>query len=333
MILSETITKAWYEGRWWLQLLRPLSWLYRVAVYFKKQSKLKEAANIHHGLPIVVVGNVTVGGTGKTPLVIYLLSLLRKHGYHPGVVSRGYGGSAKTYPREVDDKSFAHIVGDESIVVHGRTRCPMVVDPNRNRAIKTLISRHNVDVIICDDGLQHYAMPRDIEIAVIDSKRRLGNGLCLPAGPLREPAERLDTVDFIVVNGKARPGEHQMKLEPNQVINLNQPILSQNIEDFAGERVHAVAGIGNPQRFFNLLSRLNLDIIPHAYPDHYAYEAKDLDFSDGLPVIMTEKDMVKCTDFAQENWWYLSVDAHCDKDFDDNFLSALLEVKREQNAT
>lgn len=331
MSASKFFTKAWYKGRWWLQILRPLSWLFCLVVIIRAAKLKAKAKNIKHAAPIIVVGNIAVGGTGKTPLVIYLVELLRKHGYQPGVVSRGYGGNAKTYPRDVDEKSAAATVGDESIVIFERTRCPMIVDPNRNRGIETLLERHShVNVVICDDGLQHYAMPRDIEIAVIDSERRLGNELCLPAGPLREPASRLKTVDFVVVNGSSCEGELQMRLEPNQVINLNQPIVSKNIQDFAEERVHAVAGIGNPQRFFNLLSRLNVDIIPHSYPDHHAYNASDLDFSDGSPVIMTEKDMVKCREFSQDNWWYLSVNAHCDPDFDQAILNHLQEIKREQ---
>lgn len=330
MSASNQMVKAWYKGRWWLQILRPLSWLFQLVAFFRKRSLLAQSEQFSYDVPILVVGNIAVGGTGKTPLVIYLVELLRKQGYKPGVVSRGYGGNAKTYPREVDDKSSASTVGDESIVVYGRTRCPMMVDPDRNRAIQTLLNRHDVDVVICDDGLQHYRMPRDIEIAVIDSERRLGNGLCLPAGPLREPAKRLQSVDFTVINGAAGPGESEMRLEPNQVINLNQPILSKNVQDFAGERVHAVAGIGNPKRFFNLLSRLNIDIIPHSYKDHFAYQAADLDFSDDAPIIMTEKDMVKCRGFAKDNWWYLSVDAHCDDKFDEALLNALEEIKREQ---
>lgn len=327
MSISRCILNAWYKKRWYCYLLWPLSLVFHLIVSIRRQ-RLNARAKISHGHPVIVVGNITVGGTGKTPLVIHLVCLLRKAGYTPGVISRGYGGSSNTYPRDVDQNSYASVVGDEAIVIYGRTQVPMVVDPNRNRAISHLKNHHpEIDIFIADDGLQHYALNRDIEIVVIDAERRLGNRLLMPAGPLREPASRLKEVDFVITNGKSMPGEYSMQLKPKQLININQPVITKPISDFVGERVHAVAGIGNPCRFFNLLTKLGCDLMCHAYPDHYAYRPSDFNFGDSMPVIMTEKDMVKCRDFAEDNWWYLTVDSSCDEAFEQQLLEKLVHLK------
>lgn len=326
MSLSRWVLDAWYKKRWYCYLLWPLSLVFCLVAKCRR-IKLSKAEK-PHDLPVIVVGNISVGGTGKTPLTIHLIYLLRKAGYNPGVISRGYGGSSNTYPRDVDDNSYASVVGDEAIVIFQRTKAPMVVDPDRNRGVAQLMLHHpNVDLIIADDGLQHYQLARDIEIVVVDGVRRLGNEMLLPAGPLREPPARLKEVDFVITNGNALEGEYSMRLKPKQLININQPIMSKPISDFTGERIHAVAGIGNPQRFFNVLTKLGCDVMCHSYPDHYAYRPTDLNFGDNMPLIMTEKDMVKCREFAQDNWWYLTVDTCCDEEFEQQLLTQLTHLK------
>ena len=286
--------------------------LYRLGVF----------KTISFSVPVIVVGNITVGGSGKTPLVAALVEQLRKHGYKPGIVSRGYGGKADSWPQNVTPESDAVLAGDEAVLLSRRSNCPVVVGPDRVAAIDTLLSQHGVDIVISDDGLQHYRMGRAIEIAVLDGERRLGNALCLPAGPLREGAGRLKSVDFTVTNGTAEKGEWEMRLIPSAPHSLFDDSVRE-LSQFAEGTVHAVAGIGNPGRFFQTLREAGLELIEHPYNDHHPFAKGELDFADTLEVIMTEKDAVKYLDSATHRHWYLPVTASLDEGFFQQLLERL----------
>jgi tetraacyldisaccharide 4'-kinase len=274
-------------------------------------------------VPVIVVGNITAGGTGKTPLVIALVEVLRARGRKPGVISRGYGGSARAAMR-VDVHSDPLVVGDEARLIFDTTGAPVAVGRDRVAAGRTLLASADVDVLIADDGLQHYRLQRDVEICVIDGERRFGNGLLLPAGPLREPITRLGSVDFRVCNGgELQTGEIPMTLFGDAATALDDVSAARPLREFAGQRVHAVAGIGNPRRFFAQLRAAGIDVIEHPFGDHHAYAAKDLDFSDKLPILMTQKDAVKCRVFAPENCWFVPVRARLPVALTDSLLERL----------
>jgi tetraacyldisaccharide 4'-kinase len=289
--------------------------LYRVGVF--KQTRLP--------VPVIIVGNITVGGTGKTPLVIKLAELLILHGYKPGIVSRGYAGADYHQPRAVFADSDARQVGDEAVLLAGRCACPVFIGKRRVDAARLLLEQHDCDVIIADDGLQHYALQRDIEIVVIDGERRFGNGYCLPAGPLREPPARLTEADFVVVNGgDPQPGELPMDCRGEELVNLSTGV-RQPLSAWDGAACHAVAAIGNPERFFKQLAAAGLRCEAHAFPDHYPYTLKDIQFNDERPVIMTEKDAVKCRRLADPRHWYLPVTAEIAEAFSQQLLTLLAE--------
>ncbi len=320
------IDTHWYRGSLWLWLLSPLSLLFCLLVGLRRTLyRLGVLQTVSFPVPLIVVGNITVGGSGKTPLVTFLVELLRQHGYKPGVVSRGYGGRAASWPQNVTLESDTTLVGDEALLLSRRCNCPMVVGPDRTAAVEQLIRDHDVDVVISDDGMQHYRMGRDIEVAVLDGERRLGNGLCLPAGPLREARGRLKTVDFIVANGPAEAGEWAMQLQPDDARSLyNQH--RRALADFAGETLHAVAAIGNPGRFFNTLRSAGLSVIEHPFADHHPFAESELEFDDEMSVIMTEKDAVKYFSYANERHWYLPVSAKLDAEFSRQLLGRLEEL-------
>ena len=259
-------------------------------------------------LPVIVVGNITVGGTGKTPLIIELVKMLQSQGKKPGVISRGYGGKAHTWPQVVNNLSNADLVGDEPQLIFKSTQCPVVVGPDRRQDIELLIKQFDCDVILSDDGLQHYKMKRDFEIVVVDAKRGFGNGLCLPSGPLRERVSRLKQVDMVLYNG-GHENDVAFSLQPSKchAISHNQ-IEAVELECFSGKRVHAIAGIGNPDRFFNMLEEYDINVIKHAFDDHYDFTKSDLNFNDEYPVLMTEKDAIKCSDFELSNHWSIPVE-------------------------
>jgi tetraacyldisaccharide 4'-kinase len=266
-------------------------------------------------LPVVVVGNLNVGGSGKTPLVIWLVKQLQARGYTPGVISRGYGGSGEM--SAVHAASSPGVVGDEPVLIARRTHCPLWVGGDRAAAANCLISSNpQVDIIISDDGLQHYRLGRDVEIAVIDGQRQFGNGLMLPAGPLREPISRLDKVDAAVVNGGQAPrmavSAFAMRLVGNEFVNLADPSKRKPAQQFGKMNLHAVAGIGDPERFFAQLRSFGLSITPHAFSDHHPFTASDVEFANADAVLMTEKDAIKCASFARDFWWALPVDAQID---------------------
>ena len=279
-------------------------------------------------VPVIVVGNVSVGGTGKTPMTIALVQRLKHAGWNPGVASRGYGRKDEGTPAWVDGNTLPADGGDEPVLIARRTGVRVRVDRNRAAAARELLAA-GCDVIVCDDGLQHYRLQRDIEIEVIDGRRRYGNGQLLPAGPLRESPERGAECDFRVVNGgDAGFGEWPMKLRADHAVPLrggrDRPLTS-----FGGHRVHAVAGIGNPQRFFEMLRGLGIGVVPHAFDDHHHYTATDLAFGSELSVLMTEKDAVKCTRFASD--WHYSVPVTAE--LPEAFWVALLEKLDKRSAS
>jgi len=265
---------------------------------------------------VIVIGNITAGGTGKTPLVLWVCDFLREQGYEPGIVSRGYGGRGETMV--VRGSSAPETAGDEPVLLARRSRCPVWIGRNRFAAARALIDANpRCNVIVSDDGLQHYRLRRDIEIAVLDASRTTGNGLPLPAGPLRESSGRLAEVDAVVVTGDPAPPAltprtFTMKLDGNVFRNLLNPAFHQEAGAFHGKRTHAVAGIGNPARFFDHLRRLGMSFAAHPFPDHHAYTQADLEFAGAEAIIMTEKDAIKCIRFARESHWVLPVDARVD---------------------
>jgi tetraacyldisaccharide 4'-kinase len=278
-------------------------------------------------VPVIVVGNITVGGTGKTPLIVWLAGFLKDSGFKPGIISRGYGGQAESWPQWVTADSDAKNVGDEALLIAKQAGCPMAVGPLRVDAANFLLQQADCNVILSDDGLQHYALNRDVEIAVIDGERRFGNGYCLPAGPLREPIERLQSVDFIIVNGeKSENNEFSMRLIGDTAVNLVTGE-QKSLQEFNDVDCHALAGIGNPERFFKLLASAGLTCITHSFPDHYQFQCHDIEFADNKSVLMTEKDAVKCMAFAGKQHWYLPVKVIPE----DVFAEQLLKLLREKH--
>ena len=296
-------------------LLWPASLVFAVVVWFRRFSyKLKIFGSTHPGIPVVVVGNLGAGGSGKTPLVLRIAEVLREHGWKPGIVSRGYGGNAAA-PREATIASDPAEVGDEPMLLARRSGCPVWVAPDRVAACRALRAQHpECNVILSDDGLQHYAMRRDLEICVLD-ERALGNGFLQPAGPLREPRARLRSVDAVVVHGESREQGYRMALEGDKLVRFTDARDVRAAKSFAGQRVHAVAGIGDPRRFFLQLARFGLKPVPHPFPDHHPFRAGDFEFGDADPVVMTEKDAVKCKRFAQAHFWVFPVSAALDPAF------------------
>lgn len=321
MALIDTLESAWYGGGrapWWT---RPLATLYGGA------SRLRRALyragwlrSVRLPAPVVVIGNLSVGGTGKTPLTIAVVEALRERGYRPGVVSRGYGGSRRE-PLLLGDAPDPAQVGDEPCLIRA-SGVPVAVGRDRPAAARLLLDA-GCDVLVADDGLQHYRLARDVEICVIDGVRRFGNRRLLPAGPLREPLARLQRVDLRVCNGgTAGAGEYPMQLRGGETVALADG-RQQALADFNGRRVHAVAAIGNPRRFFDSLRVAGIEVVEHAFADHHGFVPVDLDFADGLPVLMTDKDAVKCRRFAQANWWRVPVRAELPAAFFDALVERI----------
>ena len=320
----------WFGSRLAAVPLLPLAaafWL--VAALRRLAFRVGVLRSVRLPVPVVVVGNLTVGGAGKTPLVIWLARYLRDRGLRVAVLSRGYGGHARSFPVAVTPTTDPGLVGDEPVLIAQRTGCPVVVDPDRARGGRWLLAQGPCDLVVADDGLQHYRLERDLEIAVVDGERRFGNGLLLPAGPLREGRGRLRTVDIVVANGGVpRAGEHGMNLRASVIRSLAQPDRVERIETWRGRRVQALAGIGNPERFFRMLRELGLEVDPLPFPDHHAFTAVDIDPPGDGPVLMTEKDAVKCQALAGPRHWVVPVDAEPDPAFVrclDSRLSELLD--------
>ncbi|MFO7858207.1 MAG: tetraacyldisaccharide 4'-kinase [Ectothiorhodospiraceae bacterium] len=284
--------------------LLPLSWVYRCAIDLRRLAYRTGLLRRHAvGAPVLVVGNIFVGGTGKTPLVLWLARYLRSLGWSPGIITRGYGGQNREWPQVVRADSNPFEVGDEPVLLAERSGCPVVASPDRVEAARTALDTLGCNVVVSDDGLQHYRMYRDLEIVVIDAARGLGNGHCLPAGPLRESRRRLRRVDLLVANGGPSwltPYYFTLRLKTAHNM-VNDGV--RELSEFADDQAHAVAGIGNPGRFFTALGRFRIEVIQHPFADHHAFTHKDIAFDDDLPVLMTEKDAVKCRGFAGEQHW------------------------------
>ncbi len=305
----------WYGYHPAAQLLAPFGYLFGLIVglrrFFYRSGLLRVR---RFPVPVIVIGNVTVGGTGKTPLVIWMAEHLKRLGYRPGIVSRGYKGKSTVWPLSVTADSNPVLVGDEAAMIVSRSGCPMMIGPDRSKAVEQLLLQHNCNVIISDDGLQHYAMGRDIEIIVADGARGFGNGMLLPAGPMRESKSRVKQAHYIVTNGSTLPESYGMYVRGDTLASLHDNGKTRRLKDLKGQRVHALAAIGNPQRFFELLRNAGLELIEHAFPDHHQFSAAELDFPESVnPVVMTEKDAVKCRQHAHllepDRYWYLPVTA------------------------
>jgi tetraacyldisaccharide 4'-kinase len=306
-----------------LYILAPLTFVFSALTKARRNSYIKNPKKIWNSpKPIIVVGNISMGGTGKTPLVKFIANELTKRGFKPGLVSRGYGGKYSG-TLEVTSETTYKQTGDEAQIL-AKLNVPFFIDKNRSRAARKLQEKHDVDVIISDDGLQHYAMGRDIEIAVIDGARRLGNGLAFPAGPLREPKSRLSEVDFIVNNGgPTEADEILMTLSPAKFVHLNSG-KEYSVDKWPmHNQVHAIAGVGNPNRFFDLLLRLGFEFDKNPFPDHHKYNKRDLYYLDHLPILMTEKDAAKCKHFKNSKIWYLTIESKIESQFVDRLEEKL----------
>ncbi len=309
----EHLQQHWYRISALHLLLYPLSLLFRLLISLRRTLfRFGLLSSVKLPVPVIVVGNITVGGTGKTPLTLWLAQQLIEAGWHPGIISRGYRSEDDAVAREVHKDDTAHKVGDEPLLMARRALCPVWIGRDRPAAALALLHAHpECDIIISDDGLQHYRLQRDVEIVVIDGVRRFGNGMLLPAGPLREPVSRLHEVDALVNNG-GPPDVAEgvlMSLQGTQFHNLLDPSLIRSAADFDGLHVYAIAGIGHPDRFFRHLQQLGLQPVTHAFPDHHSYTGDEITPKDADAILMTEKDAVKCAAFASEKHWVLQVDA------------------------
>ncbi|MEE8156946.1 MAG: tetraacyldisaccharide 4'-kinase [Gammaproteobacteria bacterium] len=330
MRFQHWLYSVWYENARGRVLLLPLSWLFGLGLQVRQLLyRIGLLRRIQVAAPVIVVGNLTVGGTGKTPLVIWLAKRLAAKGMHPAVVSRGYGARKPGRLRHARADSDPAETGDEPVLIARRTGMPVLVSADRAEAARIAVLE-GANVIIADDGLQHYRLMRDCEIVVVDGERRLGNEALLPAGPLREGPERLCSVAAIVVNdGEANKGELVMHVVAEEAVPLNGGE-TLPLSDFTGRTVHAVAGIGNPERFFTTLQSLGIDVLAHRFPDHAAYRRRELEFDDDLPVLMTEKDAVKCTAFALSQTWFVPVRAVLD-DLDARELLQRIDIAIENS--
>lgn len=316
----------WYQKSYtWLTfLLIPLSWLFGLVVSLRQWCyRIGLKKTVYFPVPVIVVGNITTGGTGKTPLVIWLATFLQSQGFRPGIVSRGVGGLKHHLPQKVSPESDPTIVGDEALLLAKRTQCPVVICIDRVAAVRELLASFDCNVVITDDGLQHYRLGRAVEIAVIDGARQMGNGFLLPAGPLREFPKRLKQVSYVLTHGTA--GDMTMQLQGDELQAIKGEA-QKPLNQWNDQVVHVVAGIGHPERFFMMLRSKGLHIIEHVFPDHYLFKKEDFQFSDHHPIIMTEKDAVKCQLIADERFWYLPVKAVVDERLGKSLLNKLREV-------
>lgn len=337
--MTSLVDRLWYGKGRPLVLLTPLSALYR-AVAESRRRKATAAYTEKLPVPVVVVGNITAGGTGKSPLTAWLVSIMKAAGWHPVVLSRGYGGQASDHPLLVTQDTLPSLAGDEPVMLAQATGVPVIVDPDRRRGAAFVLDNALGDVLISDDGLQHYKLPRDIELSVFDGSRGLGNGALIPVGPLREPVSRLDSVDFVIVNGAAsvdesgrvppealaginHPHMYAMSLQPTRLVNLKTGEV-RSPESLQGQKLRAIAGIGNPTRFFDTLKGLGAKLIAVPFPDHHRFRPEDLGSEAGHMLVMTAKDGVKCKSFAPDNAWVL----HVEVVLPDVFKAAVLEKLR-----
>lgn len=322
------IEDIWYGHHWLVWLLVPLSYPYRLVIWVRRLAfRYGWLESLRLPVPVILVGNLTLGGTGKTPLVLWLSDYLHRQGWKPGIILRGYGGSARYWPRWVARDGDPRELGDEAVLLARNSAAPVVAGPDRVAAGRLLLERADCDIIVGDDGLQHYRLQRDLEILVIDGVRGLGNGFCLPAGPLREPVSRGREIALKVCTGGSCPGAEPVGLRMGDLVNLRQPARTLALTSLKGRRVTAVAGIGNPDRFFSLLRRAGLYLDERPYPDHHGFTAADASSWPPGPVIMTEKDAVKCLSFAGDEHWFLPVQAVPSAAFERQLSLALKGLK------
>ena len=319
MSVQQRIEDGWYNGVWWLWLLFPLMVIFGVIASIRRgMYRIGVLPQTRVNAHVIVVGNISVGGNGKTPVVLAIAQHLITNGHSVGILSRGYGGSQSQFPYRVSAQDPAALVGDEPALMANRLNCPVIIDPTRSRGAQALVDL-GCSVIICDDGMQHYGLARDMEIVVMD-KRALGNGWLLPMGPLRETSSRLAGVDCIVFNGDVAfdhypEKQHTMHLYPTKVVNVVESGLTLPVDSFAQKykSLKAICGIGNPSRFYASLASIPIECEAHiSFADHHAFGSNELPQT---PLIMTEKDAVKCVDFAHPDWWYLQVDADLPNEF------------------
>ncbi|SFM52153.1 tetraacyldisaccharide 4'-kinase [Marinobacter zhejiangensis] len=325
--MTLSVDRLWYGAGRPLWFLWPLAWLFRRVARARRDRAVSQPPNPKLTLPVVVVGNITAGGTGKSPLTAWLVETLREAGWSPVILTRGYGGSSDHYPLLVSPDSDPAEAGDEPVMLAQQCGCPVVVDPKRYRGGQWAIREQLGNILVCDDGLQHYALPRDLELAVFDGQRGIGNGAPIPVGPLREPVDRLESVDFVITNGQLPlPLEHRaqfcMALKPALIRNLCSGE-SQPLEWLQGRKVRAVAGIGNPQRFFDTLAELGALVRSRALPDHHRFRGEDLETAQDEVLLMTAKDAVKCKAIAPANTWVLEVRAELPEAFRKDLLDRL----------
>lgn len=351
---SERLITIWYADQRPHFFLRLLSSIYKRVMLIRGWLYRRQIFRAtHFSIPVIIVGNLTVGGNGKTPLVAWLAEWLKREGFNPGIISRGYGGRSPIWPQAVTECSDPRLVGDEAVMLVQQTGCPMWVGPKRVQAVHSLLNQHACNVIISDDGLQHLALGRNIEVVLIDGMRGFGNGYCLPAGPLREPEERLMTTDFCVINTSEQSPTataqsfsqklkyknlsaspvYSMQLKPLNLRRVMDPTQSLTLEQLIAQLgtskipdIHALAGIGNPERFFQLLTDLGLKFTQHIFLDHHFFNREDIALTPHGMVIMTEKDAIKCRSFADERHWFLPVTAVMDENFVRQFRKKIVTV-------
>lgn len=334
MAIGSFFQSVWKSRNPIALLLWPISLIYCAIVNLRRltyASGLVPVARFNN--PIVAIGNLTVGGTGKTPFTIWLVNHLSDNGFRPGVVSRGYGRRDISNILMVNSDSDPVEVGDEPLVIARRTGVPVAVSKKRSDAVRLLLERTDCDIFVCDDALQHYPLATDLSIALIDAQTRFGNGFCLPAGPLREPRSRLNSVALQMTKGEGQSGEYSMRYEVTQVINVKDNENRQGADFLRGEKVTAVAGIANPDNFFKLLQSLETELTKISFPDHHQFTERDFDSIDQADVklVMTEKDAVKCRDFAEDNWWYVAIDAKVPEKFVAELSDRISDLKRKNN--
>ena len=326
MGLASGLERIWYRANPYTWLLVPLSAVYRCVTDLRRlayRCGIRPVTTL--SVPVVVVGNLTVGGTGKTPMVIWLARALLERGYRVGIVSRGYRGRSGDWPQAVDGTSDPGVVGDEPVLLARATGCPVSVGPDRVAAARALLALEQVDVLLADDGLQHYALGRVMEVVVVDGERGFGNGFCLPAGPLRERKDRLRRVGAVVVNGGnwSAGDVFRASTRPRDVYQLAGSA-RRSLADFRGAQVHAVAAIGNPSRFFRMLEEAGLRVLAHPMPDHAVLNVESISFHDSLPVLVTEKDAVKCQRFAHDDLWCVPIELTFDTDATERLVARVL---------
>lgn len=307
--LQQALPDAWYRGAPWLCLLWPLEWTFRAASFTRRYAFRRGLRRSYRApVPVVVIGNITLGGTGKTEVVIALVQALRERGIVAGVVSRGHGAAGSPAPRWVGAHSTARECGDEPLLIQRRGGCPCVVAGNRAAAVQALLRRARVDIVLSDDGLQHYSLGRDLEVVLYDAQAAFGNGHCLPAGPLREPLSRLAQADFVLSRGGAGD-DADVRYLPEALIHLQRDERVEVSPQAIGREVYAVAGLGRPALFIDMLERAGFAVTPRLFPDHHRFRAADFAGLRDRPVIMTQKDAVKCTALVGDNAWFLRVSA------------------------